>query len=75
MRKTAILMLMLAIALGGASVYRARDWLRNQTPEPAAAAAEPAFQLTTIVVARRPLNHGDAVSGSPTATRQAGRPR
>ncbi len=63
MRKTAILMLMLAVGLGAASVYLARDWLRNQTPAPVAATAEPAFELTTIVVARRPLNFGDTLTG------------
>ncbi len=62
MRKTAILMLLLAVALGGASVYLARDWLRNQTPEPVAATAEPAFELTTIVVAKRPMIFGDAIT-------------
>ncbi len=62
MRKTAILMLMLAVGLGAASVYLARDWLRNQTPEPTVAAAEPAFKLTTIVVAKRPLNFGDTLT-------------
>lgn len=63
MRKTAILMLMLAVGLGAASVYLARDWLQNQTPEPTVAAAKPAFELTTIVVAKRPLNFGDTLTG------------
>ena len=62
MRKTAILMLMLAVGLGAASVYLARDWLRNQTPAPVAAKTEPAFELTTIVVAKRPMNFGDTVT-------------
>ena len=61
MRKTAFLMLILAVALGGASVYLARDWLRNQTPETVTVSV-PSIKLTTIVVAKRPMNFGDTVT-------------
>lgn len=63
MRRTAILMLVLATALGGGAVFLARGWLQeqmqlNQTP----LLQKPQVNLTTIVVAKRPLKFGDRVT-------------
>lgn len=63
MRRTAILMLVLATALGGGAVYLARGWLQdqmqiNKTP----ILQKPQVNLTTIVVAKRPLKFGDRVT-------------
>ena len=63
MRKTAVLMLMLAVVLGGVSVYLARDWMQAQTRTAQKEAVEkPSIELTTVVVAIRPLNFGDTVT-------------
>lgn len=64
MRKTPILVLMLAVVLGGASVYLARDWLQRQTPqlESGAQPTGPVMELTTVVVARQPLKFGDSLN-------------
>lgn len=63
MRKTAILVLLLAVALGGVTVYLARDYLERQVQQTSLAQpAAPAIALTTVVVARRPLNFGDSLT-------------
>ena len=63
MRKTAVLMLLLAVVLGGVSVYLARDWMRMQTrTAQTEAVKQPSIDLTTVVVAIRPLNFGDTVT-------------
>jgi pilus assembly protein CpaB len=56
-------MLVLATALGGGAVFLARGWLQeqmqlNQTP----LLQKPQVNLTTIVVAKRPLKFGDRVT-------------
>lgn len=61
MRSTAIVMLILAVAMGATSVYLARDWLERQG-EFGDAAAGPSIELTTVVVAKLPMNFGDAVT-------------
>lgn len=63
MRKTAILMLLLAVVLGGVSVYLARDWMQTQSrTAQSEAVTKPGIELTTVVVAARPLNFGDTVT-------------
>ncbi|MCK5623254.1 MAG: hypothetical protein KAJ11_13245, partial [Alphaproteobacteria bacterium] len=54
-------MLVLAVAMGATSVYLARDWLQRQG-EFGDAAAGPSIELTTVVVAKLPMNFGDAVT-------------
>ena len=61
MRFTAIVMLVLAVAMGAMSVYLARDWLQRQG-QSGDAAAGPSIELTTVVVAKLPMNFGDAVT-------------
>jgi pilus assembly protein CpaB len=61
MRFTAILMLVLAVAMGATSVYLARDWLQRQG-QSGDAAAGPSIELTTVVVAKLPMNFGDEVT-------------
>lgn len=60
MRFTAILMLVLAVAMGATSVYLARDWLDRQGS--GGSAAGPSIELTTVVVAKLPMNFGDTVT-------------
>ena len=60
MRLTAIVMLVLAVAMGAMSVYLARDWLERQGP--GESAAGPQIELTTVVVAKLPMNFGDTVT-------------
>lgn len=60
MRLTAIVMLVLAVAMGAMSVYLARDWLERQSQT--AGATEPSMELTKIVVAKRPMNFGDVIT-------------
>jgi pilus assembly protein CpaB len=55
-------MLVLAVAMGATSVYLARDWLQRQG-QFGDAAAKPSIELTTVVVAKLPMNFGDAVTG------------
>jgi pilus assembly protein CpaB len=55
-------MLLLAVALGGVSVYLARGWLETQTARTEVAESQPGIDLTTVVVAKRPLNFGDTVT-------------
>lgn len=63
MRRTAILMLVLATALGGGAVYLARGWLQDQMRTAAVAPQQrPQVNLTTVVVAKRPLKFGDRVT-------------
>ena len=58
MRKTAILMLVLACVLGAGAVYMARDWLQQQM-QSANQVEKKTVALTTVVVAKRPLKFGD----------------
>lgn len=58
MRKTAILMLVLACVLGAGAVYMARDWLQQQMHS-ANQVEKKTVDLTTVVVAKRPLKFGD----------------
>lgn len=60
MRFRAILMLALAAVLGLAAVYMARGWLESQTRK--AAAPEDKINLTTVVIAKRPLKLGDELT-------------
>lgn len=60
MRLTAIVMLILAVAMGATSVYLARDWLERQSK--VASAVEDSMEITKIVVAKRPLNFGDVLT-------------
>lgn len=55
-------MLLLAVALGGVSVYLARGWLETQNARTEVAEKQPSINLTTVVVAKRPLNFGDTVT-------------
>lgn len=61
MRLTAIVMLVLAVAMGAMSVYLARDWLERQG-QAGDSAARPSIELTTVVVAKLPMNFGDTVT-------------
>jgi pilus assembly protein CpaB len=54
-------MLVLAVAMGATSVYLARDWLQRQG-QSSDAAAKPSIELTTVVVAKLPMNFGDSVT-------------
>lgn len=58
MRKTAVLMLVLACVLGAGAVYMARDWLQQQI-QSANQVEKMTVNLTTVVVAKRPLKFGD----------------
>lgn len=63
MRRTAILMLVMAAALGGGAVYLARDWIQEQVRAASVAPTQkPVVNLTTVVVAKRPLRFGDRVT-------------
>src|SRR5262245_6563571 len=56
MRKGNVLILLLAIAMGGVAAFMARNWITSQV-EPA-----PVAQSGTIVVAAAPLSFGTALS-------------
>ena len=60
MRARAILMLGLAVVLGFVAVYLARGWIQNQTR--VAIAPQPQMNLTTVVIAKRPLSLGDEIT-------------
>jgi len=62
MRRTAILMLVLAAALGGGAVYLARGWLQEQMRVTSKAPQAQQVALTTVVVAKRPMKFGDRVT-------------
>ena len=53
-------MLSLAALLGLAAVYLARDWIQSQTK--VATAPEERMNLTTVVIAKRPLSLGDEIT-------------
>jgi len=63
MRRTAILMLVLSMFLGVLAVYLARDWVQGQI-DSANKVESKQVNLTTIVVAKRPLYFGDELSAS-----------
>lgn len=58
MRFRGILLLLLAVVVGGLAVFLARGWLQTQIPEPVVI-TEDKVPLTTVVVARRDLFFGD----------------
>ena len=60
MRLRALIMLGLAAVLGVAAVYLARGWLQSQTEK--VVAKEERVDLTTVVVAKRPLSLGDEIT-------------
>ena len=60
MRAKSLLLLTLAIALGGLSVFMANRWLARN----AAQSAAPGLETTTVVVARAPLHYGVALDPS-----------
>lgn len=65
MRQKAVLMLLLACAMGGVAVFLARGWLERQVrPQVVATApAQPQPQaMTTVVVAKHPLRFGDELN-------------
>jgi len=61
MRRTAILMLALACILGVGAVFMARDWLEAQMRS-AQHVEKKSVNLTTVVVAKRPLRFGDKLA-------------
>ena len=63
MRRTAILMLVLSLCLGALAVYIARDWVQEQVTQ-ASKVETKNVNLTTVVVAKRPLHFGDQIGGS-----------
>ena len=63
MRRTAILMLVLSMFLGVLAVYLARDWVQGQI-DSANKVKSKQVNLTTIVVAKRPLYFGDELTAS-----------
>ncbi len=65
MRQRALLMLLLACLMGGAAVYLASDWLRQQVPAPVAVMQQQQAPRaeTTVVVAKLPLRFGDELNG------------
>lgn len=63
MRRTAILMLVLSMFLGVLAVYLARDWVQEQVAS-AKKVETTQVELTTVVVAKRPLHFGDELSSS-----------
>lgn len=64
MRQRAVLMLVLACAMGGTAVFLARGWLERQVrPQIVAAVPQPQAQvMTTVVVAKLPLRFGDELN-------------
>lgn len=60
MKLRALIMLALAALLGLAAVYLARDWLESQTRQ--VAVPQNQLDLTTVVIARRPLSLGDQIT-------------
>lgn len=63
MRRTAIFMLVLSMFLGVLAVYLARDWMQDQI-DSAKKVESKQVNLTTVVVAKRPLYFGDEVTSS-----------
>lgn len=63
MRRTAVLMLVLSLFLGALAVYLARDWVEQQVAS-ANKVESKQVNLTTIVVAKRPLYFGDELTSS-----------
>jgi len=63
MRRPAILMLVLSVFLGVLAVYLARDWVQDQVSA-AKKVETKQVNLTTVVVAKRPLHFGDELSSS-----------
>lgn len=59
MRIGAIIMLVVALVLGGLSVFAARNWIQRQVA--GGTAAKPQMDTVKIVVARTQLNFGDKI--------------
>lgn len=59
MRRSGIIMLVVAVLLGLVSVFLARGWLTEQARQ--APVASDALQTTTVVVAKRAINYGDEI--------------
>ena len=59
MRIGAVFMLLVALLLGGASVFVARGWIERQIQ--GAASQKQQMEVTTVVVARTQLNFGDRI--------------
>ena len=59
MRIGAVFMLLVALVLGGASVFVARGWIERQIQ--GAASQKQQMEVTTVVVARTQLNFGDRI--------------
>jgi len=66
MRRTAILMLVLSLFLGVLAVYLARDWVEEQVAS-ATKIETKQVNLTTVVIAKRPLRFGDELNASAMA--------
>lgn len=66
MRRTAILMLVLSLFLGVLAVYLARDWVEEQVAS-ANKVESKQVNLTTVVIAKRPLRFGDELNASAMA--------
>lgn len=60
MRSRAVIMLFLALVLGGLSVFVARQWIQSKSQ--VRVADQPGLELTTLVVARVPLFFGNKIT-------------
>jgi pilus assembly protein CpaB len=60
MRTSAVVMLVVAVVLGGISAFAARHWIESKVN---ARPSEPAMATAPVVVARVALNFGDQISG------------
>ena len=62
MRIGAVIMLLVALVLGGLSVFAARNWIETQVAG-SVAVSKPQMDVVKIVVARTQLNFGDRIKG------------
>ena len=60
MRIGAVIMLLVALVLGGLSVFAARNWIETQVAG-SVAVSKPQMDVVKIVVARTQLNFGDRI--------------
>ena len=60
MRIGAVMMLLVALVLGGLSVFAARNWIETQVAG-SVAVSKPQMSVVKIVVARTQLNFGDRI--------------